>query len=97
MSSPEFVRAKLVSRTNAACSSQEVKNNRVHYYLRFEKSIGWDWLQAQVDKTSHELSLPLEVWEIHPSGVNDYEIEVREVDRRPGIDGNQRDLKDFER
>lgn len=97
MSSPEFIRAKLVSRTNADCSDQEAKNSRWHYRLRFTSSIGWDWLYSQVQKAEHELSVPLEIWEIHPSGVNDFEVEVREVNRRAGIDGNQRDLKDFER
>jgi len=38
----------------------------------------------------------LELWEIHPSGVNDFEVEVREVERREGIDDNQRGLSDFE-
>jgi hypothetical protein len=94
--SPEFIRATLSNRTNADCSEQEVKNNRFHYRLRFEESIGWDWLYGQVSKAEGELGVPLELWEIHPSGVNDFEIEVREVERREDIDDNQHGLSDFE-
>lgn len=94
--SPQFIRATLSNRTNADCSDQKVKNNRYHYFLRFEQSIGWDWLYGQVKKSQRELDVSLELWEIHPSGVNDFEVEVREVDRREGIDDNQRGLSDFE-
>lgn len=95
MKSPQFIRAKLVNRTNADCSEQEVKNNRYHYSLRFEQSIGWDWLEAQVSKAEAEIETSLELWEIHPSGVADFEVEVREVARREGIDDNQNSLNDF--
>jgi len=73
-----------------------VKNCRYHYFLRFEQSIGWDWLYGQVKKSQRELDVNLELWEIHPSGVSDFEVEVREVERREGIDDNQRGLSDFE-
>jgi hypothetical protein len=92
----EFIRAKLVNRTNADCSSVEAKNNRWHYMLKFEKSIGWGWLLGQVKKAEAEVDTPLELWEIHPSGVMDFAIEVREVDRRKNIDNSQRGLSDFE-
>jgi len=94
--SPQFIRAKLSNRTNADCSEQKIKNNRYHYFLRFDESIGWDWLYGQVQKSARELERDLELWEIHPSGVNDFEIEVREVNRREGIDDNQHGLTDFE-
>jgi hypothetical protein len=94
--SKEFVRAKLSNRTNADCSSVEAKNNRWHYFLRFEQSIGWDWLFGQVKKSSRELDVSIELWEIHPSGVSDFEVEIREVERREGIDGDQRGLTDYE-
>lgn len=94
--SAQFVRATLDNRTNADCSEQEVKNNRYHYFLRFEQSIGWDWLYGQVQKAESEVGLDLELWEIHPSGVGSFEVEVREVARREGIDDNQRGLTDFE-
>lgn len=97
MKSPEFIRSTLANRTNADCSEQEVKNNRCHYHLRFEQSIGWDWLYGQVKKAEHELDTELELWEIHPSGVNDFEVEVREVQRREGIDDQQLGLSEFER
>jgi len=95
MKSPQLIRAKLVNRTNADCSEQEVKNNRYHYFLRFEQSIGWDWLEAQVSKAQAETETSLELWELHPSGVSDFEVEVREVARREGIDENQNSLDEF--
>jgi len=96
MESPEFIRAKLVSRTNASCSDQEVKNNRYHFFLRFEESIGLDWLYTQVSKLSKDMEADLELWEVHPSGVNDFEIEIRETERREGIDDSQKGLDSFE-
>lgn len=93
---PQFIRATLANRTNADCSEQEVKNNRYHYRLRFEQSIGWDWLYAQVQKCNSDLDRDVELWEIHPSGVNDFEVEIREVGRRQGIDDSQKGLTDFE-
>lgn len=96
MNSPEFIRAKLVARTNADCSKDEVKHNRMHYHLKFEESIGFDWLEEQVRKAQHELETELEMWEIHPSGVCAFEIEIREVNRRKNIDNSQHGLSDFE-
>lgn len=95
MVSSEFIRATLVNRTNADCSEQEVKNNRYHYHLRFEQSIGWDWLETQVSKAQSETETALELWEVHPSGVQDFEVEVRELERREGIDENQNSLDEF--
>lgn len=96
MESPQFIRAQLVSRTNADCSDQEAKNNRYHYALRFEQSIGWDWLYQQVSKCSAELDASLELYKIRPSGMADFEVEVREVQRREGIDDSQIGLDSFE-
>jgi hypothetical protein len=95
MTTPELIRSTLVNLTNAACSEQKAKNNRWHYRLRFEESIGVDWLYEQVRKTSLECDRKLEVYEIHPSGVGDFEIEIRELERREGIDANQRDFSEF--
>jgi len=95
MKSPEFIRATLVNRTTADCSEQEVKNNRYHYLLRFEEAVGWDWLYTQVNKAATETETDLELWKIRPSGVNDFEIEVREVARREAIDDNQNSLDSF--
>lgn len=97
MKSNNFIRAKLVNRTNADCSDDIVKNNRYHYQLRFEESIGFDWLETQVNKTSAETDTALELWKINPSGVNDFEVEVREVGRRKDIDSSQHSLTAFER
>ena len=96
MNSPQFIRAKLVNLTNADCSEQTVENNRVHYHLRFESERGWDWMYGQVRKASRKTETDLEIWKIRPSGVSDFEIEVREVERRPEIDDSQRGLTDFE-
>jgi hypothetical protein len=95
MKSPQFIRATLVNRTNADCSEKEVKNNRYHYHLRFDESIGWDWLETQVSKAQTDTETSLELWEIHPSGMADFEVEVREVQRREGIDDGQNSLDDF--
>lgn len=96
MKSPQFVRAKLTNRTNADCSEREVKNNRCHYFFKFEKSIGFDWIKSQVAKAEHELDMELELWEIHPSGMKDFEVEIREVARRENIDDSQMGLSEFE-
>lgn len=96
MNSPEFIRSTLVSRTNADCSSQEVKNNRYHFYLKFEEDIGWSWIQQQVGNASAELETNLELYKIRPSGVASFEVEVRELQRREGIDDSQRDFSSFE-
>lgn len=97
MKSPERIRATLSNRLNADCSTEEVKNNRYHYLFRFEQSNGWDWIEQQVYKSEKSLGIDLELWEIHPSGIQDFEIEVREVERREGIDNSQSGLDDFER
>lgn len=94
--STQFVRSKLVNYTEADCSQEEVKNNRVHYHLRFENSIGWTWLYSQVQKLNAELSVNIEIWKIRPSGMQDFEIDVREIERRENIDDNQSGLRDFE-
>jgi hypothetical protein len=96
MKSAEFIQAKLENRLTADCSSKEVKNNRYHYSLRFDENIGWDWTSAQVDKCSAEIGVSLELWKVRPSGVGDFEIEVREVARREGIDDSQAGLDSFE-
>lgn len=95
MKSPEFIRATLVNRTTADCSEQEVKNNRYHYHLRFDEGIGFDWLETQVSKAQSETETSLELWKIRPSGMQSFEVEVREVERREGIDENQNSLDEF--
>lgn len=94
--SKEFIRAKLENRLQAACSTSAVKNNRIHYFLRFDEAIGFDWVHAQVKKASAEIGTPLEMWKIRPSGMKDFEVEVREIERREGIDDSQRGLDSFE-
>jgi hypothetical protein len=93
--SKEFIRTKLVNRTNANDSMTEAKNNRWHYYVEFDESIGWDWIKTQIKKAKAELDVQLEVWEIHPSEDGVFEIEIREVDRREGIDNSQSGLSSF--
>lgn len=94
--SKDFIRANLVNYTNAECSEDEVKNNRYHYLLKFEEDVGWDWIYSQVRKCSSKVEVPLEPYKIRPSGVNSFEVEVREVERREGIDDGQHGLTDFE-
>lgn len=96
MKSSQFVRSKLVNRTTADCSSSEVKNNRYHYFLKFEEDIGWDWVQGQIYKVAQDIDVELEIWKIQPSGVAAFEIEVREIERRENIDESQKGLSSFE-
>lgn len=96
MNSPQFIRAKLVNRTNAECSGRRAENNRYHYTLKFEESIGVDWLEEQVSKASAETDTSLELYKIRPSGMHAFEIEVRELARREGIDDSQVGLDSFE-
>ena len=96
MESDSFIRSKLVNYTTADCSDVTVEHSRYHYWLKFEKSIGWTWLYSQVQKLNAELEVGLEIWEIHPSGMNDFEVEVREIEQRPNIDDNQCGLSEFE-
>lgn len=94
--SPQFIRAKLENQLQADCSDQRVSNNRYIYSLRFEENVGWDWAYTQISKVNAKIDREIEAWKICPSGVNDFEIEVREVAQREGIDNNQRDFSDFE-
>lgn len=94
--SKEFVHTKLVNRTNATDSRVIAKNNRWHYFLVFDESIGWDWVYGQIQKANQELDLSIEQWEIHPSSNGSFEIEIREVERREGIDTSQKGLTAFE-
>lgn len=96
MNSPQFVRAKISNRVTADCSRQQVKNNRYHYLFKFEEDIGWDWLYTQIQKANREFDVEVELWKIRPSGVSDFEVEVREVERREGIDDSQAGLTEFE-
>lgn len=97
MKSPEVVRAKLSTRTEADCSDHDIENNKIHYYLKFETDIGWDWLYSQVSKTSNDVDIELELWKIKPSGVHAFEVEVRELIRRENVnDEEQHGLSEFE-
>lgn len=93
--SKAYVRSRLVNYTNADCSDVEVKNSRYHYYLKFDEDIGWDWIEAQINKCCDAVGLVVEPYKIRPSGVNSFEVEVREVNRRRGIDDQQHALEDF--
>lgn len=96
MKTKQVIRAKLETRTDADCSTDEVKNNKVHYHLKYESSRGWDWLEKQVYKTSKDTDIDLELHKINTSGVSAFEVEVRELTQREGItDENQRDFTEF--
>lgn len=96
--STAVIRASLENYTTADCSDQSVKDCRYHYHLKFEESVGWDWLYGQVAKCADKQELELELWKIRPSGMQAFEVEVREVERRATADedDNQRGLTDFE-
>lgn len=97
MKTKQVIRAKLESRTDADCSNDEIKNNKVHYQLTFESSRGWDWLEQQVYKTSRDTGIDLELYKIDTSGVCAFSVEVRELHQRDGVtDENQRDFSSFE-
>lgn len=96
MESSEFVKTQLVNYTNADSFEVEAKNNRYHYHLTFRQDIGWDWVYAQIQKISAELTVSVEMWEIHPGDEGEFIVEVREVERRKAIDDSQRGLTDFE-
>lgn len=94
--SKAFIRSNLVNYTNADCSDVEAKNCRYHYTLKFEEDIGWDWIYSQIRKCASAVDTQLEPYKIRPSGMHAFEVEIREVQRREGIDDNQRGLDSFE-
>jgi hypothetical protein len=97
MKSPQVVRAKLAARTEADCSDQCIKNNKVHYVLLFESNIGWKWLQNEVAEASTDTDIDLELYKIRTSGVNNFEVEVRELVRREDVrDEDQKALERYE-
>jgi len=97
MKSSQVVRAKLETRTEADCSSQEVTNNKIHYHLKYESNRGWDWLEQEVYKTSEDTGIDLELYKINTSGVCAFEVEVRELCTRENVtDEKQRDFSYFE-
>lgn len=96
MESSSFIRGKLVNYTTADCSDERVEDNRYIYTLKFEEDIGWQWVYSQVRKLNTELEADLEMWKIRPSGLEAFELEVREIEQRAEIDDNQHSLKSFE-
>lgn len=95
MASAEFIESKLVNRTNAMAAETEAKNNRWHYELFFDESIGFDWFEKQVDKASVETGHNLEAYKFRPAANSLIVAEVREVDRRAEIDESQNSLESF--
>lgn len=97
MKAPDTIRKRLETRCEAKNSSKEVKNNKYHYHLEFTESIGWDWIQGQIGKMASDEDIRLELWEINPLIGGGFDIEVRELVRREGInDDNQHSLTKFE-
>lgn len=94
--SKEFIRSRLVNFTNASCSDDDVKDSRYHYYLKFNESVGFDWIEKQITKCSSEVGRSMELYKIRPSGIHSFEIEVRELERRNQIDENQNYLGEYE-
>lgn len=96
MKSKEVVRAKLVARTEADCSEDEIINNKVHYRLTFESGRGWRWLKEEVYQTAEDIGIDLEPYKVNPSGVCSFELEVRELCRRDGVrDNDQKGLDSY--
>ena len=94
MTSSELIQTKLNNRTNAVTSDKEVKNNRWHYQLFLDEMVGWSWLEREVEKVERELDLPLEAYKVGPA--NSFCcVEVREINRREGIDDDQNSLDEF--
>lgn len=90
----EFIESRLVNRTNAMLSDTEAKNNRWHYRLIFDENIRADWFEQQVEKVARETGRSLEPYKFGPA--NSFIVaEVREVERREGIDEGQNSLNDF--
>lgn len=96
MESNEFIRAKLVSQTRANCSDSIVSNNRYEYILLFERAVDWQWLYGEIQSVDSVLDVDLEMGEIRPSGVSNYEVSIRESDQRAKIDEQQHSLTSFE-
>lgn len=95
MTDPNLIESKLCSTTNAMLVDREAKNNRFHYRLIFDENIGWDWFKKQVSKVQREVGTKIEPYKMGPA--NSFMVlEVRELERREGIDDNQADLTKFE-
>lgn len=94
MTDPDFIESKLSIQTNAMTSDREAKNNRWHYRLVFDENIGWDWFDTQVDKVSVEVGCALEPYKMGPAN-SFMVVEVRELQRREGIDSDQQGLDAF--
>jgi hypothetical protein len=97
MESEQFVRAKLETATGASCSESNVSNNRYIYVLLFERSVDWQLLYGEIQSVNADMDVDLEMADIRPSGVANFEVAVREVERRAEIDDSQESLYSFER
>jgi hypothetical protein len=95
MTDPNLIESKLCSTTNAMLVDRETKNNRFHYRLIFDENIGWDWFEKQVSKVQVELGVKIEPYKMEPAN-SFMALEVRELERREGIDESQSDLAEFE-
>jgi hypothetical protein len=96
MTDPNLIESKLCSTTNAMLVDRETKNNRFHYRLIFDENIGWDWFEKQVTKVQGELGVKIEPYKMKPVPASLMALEVRELERREGIDESQSDLAEFE-
>lgn len=97
MSDPNLIQTKLHNQCQADGSAYSIKNNRYLYHLRFDDEIGFDWLKTQVGKVSSGVDVTVEPYEL--SGgchTGQFELTVREVERRPNIDNEQAGLDSFE-
>lgn len=94
MTPTDYIQTTLVNLTNAMTASSEAKNNRWHYRLVFDEIIGWDWIEEQIKKASENVEPTLEPYKLGPAQ-SFIVVEVREVERREGIDNDQNSLDKF--
>lgn len=95
MTSPERIRAVLSTELQADCSDHHVENNRYLYSLKFDEAVGWQWIYHRCREAQTRLDRDVELHQIKPSGMQSFEIVIREENRRAVIDEGQNSLHDF--
>lgn len=96
MHEPEFIEGRLADRMNAETADREAKHSRWHYRLLFDENVGWDWIEKQVEDVSSDIGVRLEPYKIGPDREHTaIVVEVRELQRREGIDDLQNSLDQF--
>ena len=100
MTSIEYVSSKLKLSTDAdGVETDVIDGERVVYLLYFDKSVGIDWLVAELGKVMADIDIGMQRWKIEPATDNrsGYIVSVRETERRPDLDSDQESLHYFEK